>query len=1424
MVFCRRYLLILCCLVGVYVSVVPLAFATTIFQDDFDTGFSSLETHTPNTGTSWSKVIDNSMGLTVQSYNQYVNVVSNGSSVGSLYTASSTYSTADYEILAHINFAGATDSNYGRWLAVRVQDASNMYALRVGGTMKIYKRVSGTWTELTSTTTVPTIQNLTSPYRADWFSLRASGTTISATINGTEVLSVTDASISTAGKAGIGLGRVNTGVTDNAGTGVGLDNVLVRTLEADTVVAPTTQATSVATSSVTQTAATVSWTNGNGSRRVVFIKAASSGTAVPDNNRAYTAIRTSPTGGSQIGSSGWYTVYDGTGTNVALTGLTSNTAYIVHVLEYNGDQGFEKYLADAAIDNPKTFTTLPYETPTVAASGVSMATISGKISNVSWTSGNGANRIVFVKEGTTSGEAAPVDGTSYTANAAFGSGTQISSTGWYAVYSGTGSNVNVSGLDSTKSYRVHVVEYNGTSGVQKYLTAAGTNNPANKSAYAGATLYSNYTSGNDTTGTGSSGNPYKTFHKAYSMAVDGDTLDLTGTFSWTNADETGDATTNGYTISKNNLTLHGAGAGTTTIEAHTVDNTADRRVFLVNSNVTLIMENMTVRYGKTSTGACVYVNTSANVTIRGASFVNCRASSQGGGIYMTGATVVLEKSSFSGGTSSLGGGGIYVAGTSPSLTLTNTTLSGNTSGSSYYGAGIYVSTSGVTPVRLTNVTITGNTGSARGAGIGISGSSITTYLKNTIVAGNTATTMSDADLYRASGAFTSGGYNIVGRFTSSYMATSTADWDDVGGDGTYFLYGGGTGTLSLGATTTAANGTIYAPLQTGSIGIDHGTTTAHGSVVIPTTDQLAFGRSGATDIGAYEYGGTNDSTVPTVSLTLPDDGATIYGSTVGINATASDDTAVAGVRFYVNNTPVGSEDTSSPYSVTWNSLSATTSGSKIIVAVARDSSNNYATSTARTVTLTNQPSPSSLTYTGATTTATVQWSTPVEGSSRMFFGFTNALASSTPEQNTSSRVTSHSINVSNLPPCTVFKYQTVSKNELSEVATSSQSTFKTAGCSGSASILANNEDDITVTSGGTLTQDVLSLTIPASFTSTSSQATFQAKKLDGSTFFSSIAGPSGKSRATTTVYNLSAYTDTSTTLSTFSAPLTVTFSYTDGDVAGLNESSLKIYRYDSSAWSALSSCSVNTSANTVSCTTTQFSDFGIFGDVSSSSTGASSSSGGGVITGCTDRNALNYSKYAYGVDLASCQYSISFPRSANASSTIARFDRNLSQGMSGEDVVALQVLLITKGFTIYAGATGYFGSQTRDSLIAFQKANNISPATGYFGSKTRSVLDSASIITEGDTSSTVLKSPVRFSRDLKRGDTGDDVQLLQEFLIRRNTGPVARMLESATARGFFGTFTKSALIEFQQSNGISPAIGYFGPKTRSFIETFSNSN
>ena len=95
-----------------------------------------------------------------------------------------------------------------------------------------------------------------------------------------------------------------------------------------------------------------------------------------------------------------------------------------------------------------------------------------------------------------------------------------------------------------------------------------------------------------------------------------------------------------------------------------------------------------------------------------------------------------------------------------------------------------------------------------------------------------------------------------------------------------------------------------------------------------------------------------DTTAPSVALTAPGEGATVAGATVVLSASATDDTGVAGVVFRVDGTPIGVEDTSAPFSVTWNTLGIA-NGPHALTAVARDSAGNSAMSAVVNVTVDN---------------------------------------------------------------------------------------------------------------------------------------------------------------------------------------------------------------------------------------------------------------------------------------------------------------------------------------------------------------------------------------------------------------------------------------------------------------------------------------
>ena len=238
-------------------------------------------------------------------------------------------------------------------------------------------------------------------------------------------------------------------------------------------IAPATQASNISFSNIIHKSATISWTRGSGTLCKVFIYAGSSGTPAPSNGTDYSANSVYGIG-SQIGSSGWYCVYSGTGTTVNVRNLACNTTYRAMVVEV-GSATSPAYNTTATT-NIGNFSTNPGN----QASHVSFADLQSTSMNVNWQNGSASKRCVFIKTGAV-GSAIPSDSITYSASTEFGIGTQIGASGWYCIYNGTASmnagNINITGLTENTNYIVMVCEYFGNQGSEEYLVQTATLNP-----------------------------------------------------------------------------------------------------------------------------------------------------------------------------------------------------------------------------------------------------------------------------------------------------------------------------------------------------------------------------------------------------------------------------------------------------------------------------------------------------------------------------------------------------------------------------------------------------------------------------------------------------------------------------------------------------------------------------------------------------------------------------------------------------------------------------------------------------------------------------------------------------------------------------------------------------------------------------------
>jgi hypothetical protein len=134
--------------------------------------------------------------------------------------------------------------------------------------------------------------------------------------------------------------------------------------------------------------------------------------------------------------------------------------------------------------------------------------------------------------------------------------------------------------------------------------------------------------------------------------------------------------------------------------------------------------------------------------------------------------------------------------------------------------------------------------------------------------------------------------------------------------------------------------------------------------------------------------------------------------------------------------------------------------------------------------------------------------------------------------------------------------------------------------------------------------------------------------------------------------------------------------------------------------------------------------------VSGSGTVASSSPASSTTSSISSStSALQIELNALLAELATLQAEAGESSSTSIPSTQFIFTRNLSYGVTGNDVKELQQFLISENSGPAArklaahGTTKTFATLTKNALIEFQKSTGIKPATGYFGPITRAYVN-----------------------------------------------------------------------------------------------------
>jgi hypothetical protein len=170
---------------------------------------------------------------------------------------------------------------------------------------------------------------------------------------------------------------------------------------------PLTSASGATVTNVTPTTAKLSWTNGSGTYRIATLAPGAVNSNKPVDGSYYFAS-TYYGSGDPIGSS--YAIYNNSGNTTTMSNLSPGTVYTASVFEYNGTSGANNYRT--ASYTTVTFTT-PASEPTTPANTLSFTNVTGTSMTVNWNNGDGATRLVGIKQGAGNKSAIELNGSNH---------------------------------------------------------------------------------------------------------------------------------------------------------------------------------------------------------------------------------------------------------------------------------------------------------------------------------------------------------------------------------------------------------------------------------------------------------------------------------------------------------------------------------------------------------------------------------------------------------------------------------------------------------------------------------------------------------------------------------------------------------------------------------------------------------------------------------------------------------------------------------------------------------------------------------------------------------------------------------------------------------------------------------------------------
>ncbi len=360
------------------------------------------------------------------------------------------------------------------------------------------------------------------------------------------------------------------------------------------------------------------------------------------------------------------------------------------------------------------------------------------------------------------------------------------------------------------------------------------------------------------------------------------------------------------------------------------------------------------------------------------------------------------------------------------------------------------------------------------------------------------------------------------------------------------------------------------------------------------------------------------------------------------------------------------------------------------------------------------PSLSNISIAPDTTSAIVSWTTNITATSRVEYGLTSNLGQNV---TLSSYSAAHSITITGLTPATTYYYIIKSVSSDGGMGYTTTKTFTTLAekqlVAGSGTVGGSGG----IVTGTTETGAIAKVTVPAG--AVTSDTSFTVTPL-GTAGAGVGNPPTGSFMVGNYVYSFSA-TSGGINVTSFSSPVTLTFVYTDSQVSGLDEATLKVNYWDGTKWVELVT-TVDSISNTLTVSVTHFTNFAIFGQKA---------------TVTTTSNAQLIAQLQ--AQLAQLQALLLQLLAAQGGTTSAivgipstfTFTKYLYVGKTGIDVKYLQIVLnsdsTTKVALTGAGSPGkettVFGNATKAALIKFQAKYGITGGTGATGPLTRAKLN-----------------------------------------------------------------------------------------------------